>query len=281
MLITITNLDNNKSIQFLSSKEYTKRYNPYTVYQHYNNSYDENIIRLVNIQGIYTNPSNNNLFVKGLDEDGSDFYSNNYNNRIITIQFDNKYTDFRKLNQVLYMQNRLLYMSIETPYNTYSLNVSVDGSYENGVLTLIADNIFFNTNKTECQSFTLPDSAYYLLPLTLPQTLFGQTTINATINITAEVPSDCIIQLQGKFVNLRITNMTTGTVLDIICNVNSSLTIDTFYKTIMADGVSITSFTGLFPSLISNVNTLFFVFSSRTLVTTCSVCYDVKTLSVY
>lgn len=284
MICTLTNLDNQLSVTFVDGIEYIQRYGSTTKNNNVSIANLDNVYRLKNNSpfGIYTIPSNNNIFIKGIDEDGQDFHSNYYDSRIIVFNLDMPLdANLTRLNAVLYMTDKLLRLVIETSSGTYTTYVAVNGSYDDGVLEVIADSIYFDTGEVITSTFTLSDTAYTFLPLNMPKIFFGQATQDAEVNIYAPTPTKCVIRLDGTFTNPTVKNLKTGTVLTITGVTNTQMIIDTSSETVTSDGNDVTANAkGIYPSLVAGNQTLRFEFTARSGQTDGTVYYLKKVFNV-
>lgn len=267
MKCTLTNKDNNLEVIFYDGLIYRDLHGATTPTNDTSIANINNHYRLLNGSpfGIYTNPNNNNIFMQGIDEDGATFHSNYYNSRVITIAFDMpKDENLQHLNSVLYMTNKLLELKIETDISTYYVDVAVNGLYDNGILELTTESIFFTVPEQIIERFQLDGKPFQLLPLTMPKKFFGYPDINASIEVFTNVPTYPTISLSGQFTNAKITNRNTGSQLYLPFTVNINCTIDTKLKTVNADYNNVTHLAqGFYPLLVSGYNTIDFEFSSR------------------
>lgn len=243
------------------------------------------IINAGTLGGLTTLPANNNLLVSAVDQDGADLFSNYYSTRVIMFQFtliNSPSLDY--LNTTISQNNHVLEMFITTDTAQYSIEGTIVGMVEGGVVEFECTNPFFNRRDIAKQCtqryFTLDDSTY--LPMTMGQTHLGALPINDSVTVNTQVPTGGILTIRGSFLDCVVTNNATNTTYVYTGRVYSELVIDTLEETTYVDGYDKSeNATGLYPSLTYGDNVLDISFSSRFSQVEVIYCLEVKANSVH
>lgn len=263
MIIKITNMKSKQHIQLMDNAAF---------YEYVGIPCEENRINAStngnysfrSVTGLKTLPSNNNITYKGIDQDGSTFLSNNYDDRhiIINLFLDN----YSRINQILYQEDVRLKIDVQTDIAIYTTYGSVLGSFEGSVLELLCDP-FFDLDEIRKYTFTILQNFVPepFLPLTMPRIWFESERSNREISFDIGVSGVPVITLEGIFTGPAITNTATGQTA-YLPNVSttSKLVMDVVNRTITSDGRNVLSnLSGYFTEMITGTNIFVFSFDEQ------------------
>jgi len=265
MIITITNPRNNLSLNFLGSEEYRKKHGVKTLKEKADIAITARDYELYarGLSGVFSLPTSQSYFVTGYAQDGSDFQYNTYENRIITFEFVQHYGfTLTQQSQVFNQLDHLLDIRILTAAGAYHIRGHLNGTTEAGLVELTCPYPYFTTEEKIIHHdiLWLVAKKRMMLPLRLPNMLFGETSQKGMLTLNALFPTEFKMILTGTFADIRIRGLNAGTVLWYQGSVEETMVVDTLEQKVIVDGNDVTDVVqGVFPMLLEGENTFHFV----------------------
>lgn len=281
--ITIRNKNNSLEANFLDGAYFRLKYGVTCRADEEAIAFENlDFIRLQNQEiGFFGLSNNSNNFEVGIDENGSTFLNNYYENRQLLWRFQIFTSSIPKLDTLFYQTNTLLEIEVTTYNNNmFIIDGTLVGRYETGFLEINCPNPFFKKQDSkinECYPLLLNPVAPYLIPsaggFKVNKVYFTSTTANQQKAINVPIQATPIITLTGGWQNAVIKNISTGSVLTIplLCAINC--VIDTENLTVLVDGNDVTQLCyGTYPDFQGGENILDITFGLQTVDIT--VCYE-------
>lgn len=263
IIIKVTNQKSKQHIQFMDNAAFNT-YVGIPCEQNRLDSSTNGIYAMISHSGLTTLPSNNNITYKGIDQDGTTFLSNNYDPRHIIVNF---YMDNHpRLNQILYQEDMMLKIDIQTDIAIYSTYGSVIGSYGGGTVEFLCDPFFSLDERQRYMLLIQKDfEGQPFLPLTMPRVWFESSENNRELIFEVGISGIPTIVLEGIFLNPTISNVSTGQTASFSgVSTVKRLVINTENQTVTSDGVNVLpKMSGFFPELITGQNKFVFSFEEQ------------------
>lgn len=226
-------------------------------------------------------PKNNNVFVSGINQDGADFTYNYYSPLQLFWNFTTTPLGYQTMNQVIAQQDGLLTVSIQTDVNQYTIEGTIEGSNEGGVIELVCPYPYFTLPQDVegCKTILDITNGLPLIDFTLPRVFFTSEVENRTLEVDSLFFNTPVFTLSGSFVGCRVLHVQTGT--EHILEGQTCLyrmIIDSVNVQTSIDGLDVSPFVrGQYPELVGGKNT--FIFSFDTQASDIEVCYKYKAVT--
>ena len=262
MIIKISNPLNHQTLTFLGHYEWLEKYkNSCKNYQTI--AIEDNTYQLLrdNLTGFFALPYNNTNSNRGIDQDGTLYLNNYYDDRLITFSFRNIYSaNLTYQNSTLYQNDVLLDMEVVIDDRHFFTKGTINGNVEEGVVDMSCEP-FFRTGELRYQTLNIPfEFDEYLLPFTLPQTLVNgfKSSGNDTLDFDIEFTVEPIITVKGNVLNFSITDVNTNSTITINGRYNN-IVINSYTGDIYLNGIENNNrHTGILPMLNGGKQTLIF-----------------------
>lgn len=283
--IELINQTNNLKLSFLDSGTWRSKYGVTCRPKDYKIATEFGDYKLhANMSGFHGLSNNNNMFLAGIDQDGSDFQSNYYSNRILSFDFQNfKGENYNLLNSVLKQDDDLLEMRIYGSsgliFKTY---VTSFNNMEEGIAEFESPFTYFSSGEI-IESFSIePATGKFFFPFNTNSIYFeGQGQTKKTIATTTKIEPLIKIESTAYFTDPIIENAQTGSIL-VIKGSYLKVEVDCLNALVYGDGVLLEQeVNGTYPFILPPKNDLIFSFASKSESINVSIKYEKRYFNVY
>lgn len=260
MIIKVSNNINNQTITFLGYYEWKKEYpacKDVLTAASRDNTYQ---LMTEGLSGFFTLPANNTNSNQGIDQDGTLFLNNYYSDRLLTWQFNFVNSgNIVYMTSTLYQNNALLDIEVIFGDKHFYTRGTLNGTVEEGAFDISCEP-FFNTGSKVIEELVIPfeDIGTGFLPFTLPTLLFDWNKPDGfnTLEVTTLFEVEPIITIRGKFKNLSLNNLTSGSKI-LVEGWHTEIIMDSVNNDLYIDGeLNNETYRGVLPSLIAGTQVL-------------------------
>lgn len=258
--LQIINKENGYTLTFLIQPEFARRFGVHNTYcddRVQKIAEEKNTYMLYNFfpQGYYSLPANNNISMRGYNQDGIDLQSNYYSPRQMLFNFKQFWgTNISHQNRTLIQYDTPLTHKIVTDNGEYFIDVTLIGNVENGAVELQSvGSPYFKLPNDIVKSFTIRQSetSNALIPSSgfkVNKVYFYTNSKDVVIDVDFKLQPE--ITIFGVFDDVTITNNSNQKKFVFTGRVNESLYINTADDSrVMVDGNPSFSFTGTLPDM--------------------------------